>query len=112
VRDRTAPGARAGAEQTVGAANRRLLRYLYAPEQEHPATTVTDRWAVLEDTLEPVLDEWTAWGAKHRELIQDGRGLPGKDAATYRLAAIEADADPPALLSDIIARARALSPDG
>jgi len=30
----------------------------------------------------------------------------------YRLAAIEADVDPPGLLSDIIARARALSPDG
>jgi len=112
VGNRTAPENRANAEEVVGVANRRLLHYLHAPEQEHPATTMTDRWAVLEDTLEPVLDEWAAWGAKHRELIQDGRGLPGKDAATYRLAAIEADADPPALLSDIIARARALSPDG
>jgi putative ATP-dependent endonuclease of the OLD family len=112
VGNRTAPESRANAEQVVGAANRRLLRYLGDSEQEHPATTVTDRWAVLEDTLEPVLDEWTAWGAKQCELIQDDRGLPGKDAATYRLAAIEADSDPPALLGDIITRARALSPDG
>jgi predicted ATP-dependent endonuclease of OLD family len=112
VGNRTAPETRANAEQVVGVANRKLLRYLGDPEQEHPATTVTDRWAVLEDTLEPVLDEWTAWGAKQRELIQDDRGLPGKDAATYRLAAIEADANPPALLGDIITRARALSPDG
>jgi putative ATP-dependent endonuclease of the OLD family len=112
VGGRTAAATRAEAEQSVGAANRRLLHYLGAAEQEHPATTVTDRWAVLQDTLEPVLNEWTAWIAKQRELIRDGRGLPGKDAATYRLAAIEADADPPALLGDIIARARALSPDG
>jgi hypothetical protein len=75
-------------------------------EVEFGDLSIDDR-AVLEDTLEPVLSQWPGWSAKQRELIQDGRGLPGKDAATYRLAAIEADADPPALLDDIIARARA-----
>jgi putative ATP-dependent endonuclease of OLD family len=80
---RAAPGKGPEARESTAAANRKLLGYLGATVQDHPATTVTERWAVLEDTLEPVLNTWAAWVAKRRELIRDGRGLPDKDAATY-----------------------------
>jgi hypothetical protein len=55
---------------------------------------------------------WPEWEKARKELVKTARGVAGKSAATYRLAAMEASAGPPSLLTQIIDQAKALSPDG
>lgn len=98
------------AEQSVIRDNRRLLRYLGAVVEDHPLTQVTGSFAVLHDTLEPLLEtEWPEWVTMRDELVREGRGLPGKHAPTYRLAAIRAVANPPETVMRIIQRVRMLT---
>ena len=100
------------AEQSAANANRRMQRYLDIAVEDHPFTQVGDRYAVLEDTMEAFLEEyWPEWESTRRSIIATGRGISGKNAATYRLAAIEAPSRPPEVLSQIVNRAMALSPD-
>jgi putative ATP-dependent endonuclease of the OLD family len=83
------------------------------PEEDHPPTQVQDGYAVIGDTLETLLSaEWPAWEQTAKDLVAVGRGVAGKNAATYRLAAIEAAAGPPHVLTMIIQRAKALCPEG
>lgn len=103
---------RVQAEASVAQDNRRLLRHLSTGAEDHPATRVTDRFAVLGDTLETLLEaEWLEWEKAWEILIREGRGVDGKHAATYQLAAIEAATGPPTVLATVVERAKALSPD-
>jgi putative ATP-dependent endonuclease of OLD family len=103
-------GSRERAEQSVIRDNRRILRYLEATIESHPPTQVTERYAVLRDTLEPFLEaEWPEWVTMRDKLIQQGLGLPGKHGPTYRLAAIRAAADPPDIVAEIIRNVRMIA---
>lgn len=103
---------RVQAKASVAQDNRRLLRYLSTGAEDHPATRVRDRFAVLGDTLETLLEaEWPEWEKAREILIREGRGVDGMHAATYQLAAIEAATGPPTVLTTVVERAKALSPD-
>ncbi len=103
---------RQAAENSAVNANHRIQRYLGVPAEDHPPTRLTPRYAVLEDTLETFLTtEWPEWEKARNDIVKATRGVPGKNAATYRLAALEAMAEPPPLLTQIINRAKALSPE-
>jgi putative ATP-dependent endonuclease of the OLD family len=105
-------GSREQAERSSARANRRLLGYLGATVEDHPATQVTETYAVLTDTLEPFLQsEWPEWEQARQEIIQSGRGASGKHAATYRLAALEAVAPPPRTLVRILEQVGKLAPE-
>jgi predicted ATP-dependent endonuclease of OLD family len=85
--------------------NRRLVRYLGGAPEDYPATKVHEQYAVAHDTLETYLRaEWPEWEEARRRLVAEERGLEGKHEDTYRQAAIEAEADPPAWLSEIVNR--------
>jgi hypothetical protein len=85
--------------------NRRLLKYFQADQiEDFPQTAVLESCAVVEDTLETLLlAEWPEWNGTRQQLIAEGRGIDGKDATTYRQAALETAKEPPAWVSEIIA---------
>jgi hypothetical protein len=86
-----------------------LLRYLGEPEEDWPATRVTDRCAVFADRLEDELAAfWPAWEQRRQELVDSGLGFEAKNAATYRHAAATAAGDLPAVLGEVLAAARNL----
>lgn len=89
--------------------NRGLLRYLGEPEEDWPATRVTDRCAIFADRLEDELATfWPAWEQRRQELVDSGLGFEAKNAATYRHAAATAAGDLPAVLGEVLAAARNL----
>lgn len=91
--------------------NRDLLRYLGEPEQDWPATQVTNRCAVFVDRLEDELAQlWPAWAQRRNELVQSGLGFHTKNAATYRHAAATAQGEVPQVLQEALAAARRLRP--
>ncbi|MFC4049280.1 ATP-dependent endonuclease [Actinomadura syzygii] len=93
--------------------NRLLVGYLGGVPEDFPVTKVHDPYAVAHEDLETYLrSEWPDWEDARRSLITDGRGVDGKNWATYRQAAVEAILDPPAWLSDVISKVRDLCPDG
>ncbi|NYD51616.1 hypothetical protein BJY14_007599 [Actinomadura luteofluorescens] len=93
--------------------NRLLVGYLGGVPEDFPVTKVHDSYAVAHEDLETYLrSEWPEWEDARRSLITDGRGVDGKNWATYRQAAVEAVLDPPAWLSDVISKVRDLCPDG
>jgi putative ATP-dependent endonuclease of the OLD family len=101
------------ADQSAVKANHRIQRYLGIAAEDHPPTRVEKGYAVLQDTLETFLvKEWPEWEKTRKELVKTCRGVVGKNAATYRLAAMEASTPPPGLLTQIIDQAKALSPEG
>ncbi|MEU6798698.1 ATP-dependent endonuclease [Nonomuraea wenchangensis] len=92
--------------------NRMLLSYLGAVPEDFPVTKVYDTYAVVHHNLERYLqDEWQEWETARHALITEGRGVDGKNEATYRQAAVEAASNPPAWLSDVLSRVLDLSPD-
>jgi putative ATP-dependent endonuclease of the OLD family len=103
---------RQAAVESAVNANHRIQRYLGIPAEDHPPTRVTDRYGVLEDNLETFLaTEWPEWEKAREDIVRAARGVVGKNAATYRLAALEAAAEPPQTLIEIIDRAKTLSPE-
>lgn len=89
----------AEAVEAVKQGNRRLCRFVGAPEVDYPVEKVSDHLFFMPDTLEAVLDaDVPAWGQKRLELVKEGRGVEGKNAATYALAARECE---PALTGSI-----------
>jgi hypothetical protein len=83
-----------GAVAKVIRDNRALCRFVGADEQDYPVDAVSPALAFIPDTLETLLDsDLPAWGVRRTELIDTGRGVPGKNAATYEIAARECDAE-------------------
>jgi putative ATP-dependent endonuclease of OLD family len=71
-------------------ANRKLCRYVGADEEDYPAGAVSDRLAFVPDTLETLLaSDLPGWDVARQKAIDEGRGVEGKNAATYALAARE-----------------------
>jgi putative ATP-dependent endonuclease of the OLD family len=89
--------------------NRDLLRYLGEPEEDWPATQVTDRCAIFEDRLEEELIAlWPAWATRRQELVDSGLGFNAKNAATYRYTTATAPGAVPDVLRATLVAARRL----
>lgn len=70
--------------------NRRLCSLVGCEGDDYPLGEVCRELMFIEDTLESALaTDLPAWGEKRLELIKSGRGVDGKNAATYELAARE-----------------------
>lgn len=73
-----------------GEDNRALCRFVGADEEDYPVGAVATRLAFVPDTLESLLDsDLPGWIRSRQALIDDGRGVDGKHAATYQLAVRE-----------------------
>lgn len=89
--------------------NRQLLRYLGVDEVDYPEGLVAPKVFAWSDRLEDDLDrDWPAWRATFEQLVSDGRGAKGKNAATYALAARECTTEPAGAVLQVIAAARKL----
>jgi hypothetical protein len=90
--------------EAVKRENRALCRFVGAPESDYPVEAVTNELFFMPDTLESVLDsDLPEWGVKRTQIVREGRGVDGKNAATYALAARECGARPTGSVSDILA---------
>lgn len=70
--------------------NRMLCRLVGAPEEDYPVGAVSRTLAFVPDTLETLLvSELPGWDLARRKIIEEGRGVEGKNAATYELASRE-----------------------
>lgn len=75
--------------------NRKLCRYVGADEQDYPTGAVSARLAFVPDTLETLLaSDLPGWDLARQRVIAEGRGVDGKNAATYALAARECEDSP------------------
>lgn len=89
--------------------NRSLLRFFGETEQDWPERVQTDHLTMIAGTLEVMLrSDWPEWTAARDELISGGSGFSGKDSATYQQACLQAAADPPTVVREVLTRARKL----
>lgn len=80
------------AMQKHAADNRKLCRLVSAPEDDFPVGAVSESLAFVPDTMETLLaSDLPGWDLTRKRLIEDGRGVDGKNAATYALAARECE---------------------
>ncbi|WBQ01890.1 ATP-dependent nuclease [Kribbella sp. CA-293567] len=83
--------------------NRMLCRLVGAAEEDFPVGEVSPLLAFIPDTLETLLSsDLPEWDQKRHELIDTGRGVDGKNAATYEIAARECKVKPGEDLSGIM----------
>lgn len=76
--------------------NRALCRLLGVPDEDYPRGLVESRLFFVPDTLETVLaEDVPGWGEARRKIVEEGRGVAGKHAATYLMAAKECAVDLP-----------------
>lgn len=84
----------AQAETAHEVANRALCRFVGAAEEDYPVGAVDPRLVFVPDTLETLLaSDLPGWDLSRQQLVQDGRGVDGKHAATYALAVRECEDD-------------------
>lgn len=108
-RDGKAAGADA-ADENERATNRRIVAYLGLPEQDYPEGHVSPDLYAWADRLEEVIDaHWPGWASTRSQIIDSSRGAPGKNAATYALAAQECPDEPSGPLVEVIDAARRLA---
>lgn len=75
--------------------NRELCRFVGAQEEDFPIGAVAESLAFVPDTMETLLaSDLPGWDLTRRKVVQEGRGVDGKSAATYALAARECDDKP------------------
>lgn len=97
------------AETKNRVAHHKILRYFGLPENDMPSGKQSDVLYAFEDTLETVLaEEWTGWQETVDAVVDSGRGVAAKNAATYGLAAKASDADCGPSLTEVMKMARAL----
>jgi len=70
--------------------NRMLCRLVGVSETDYPVGGVSRNLAFVPDTLETLLSsELPGWDIARKQIIEEGRGVDGKNAATYELASRE-----------------------
>jgi putative ATP-dependent endonuclease of OLD family len=83
--------------------NRRLCRFVGAAEEDYPVGAVSSNLAFVPDTMETLLgSDLPGWDLTRRKVVEEGRGVEGKNAATYALAARECEDTPGERLSAIL----------
>lgn len=92
--------------------NHRLERYFGCPEEDHPSGwLLRDQLFAWQDTLETQLAaDWPEFGPKMEELINQGRCIGNKHAASYRIAAMEVETPPRGDLLAFVEAIRSVSP--
>ena len=89
--------------------NLELLEYLGANGEDFPGTATHARYAVLEDTLEPLLEnEWSGWADEVQGIADSGLGTAKKNALVYLLAARRISSPPPQFLRDVLQKVHLL----
>lgn len=97
----------AKAERDHVATNGSLCRFVGMPEESYPVGAVSKELAFVPDTLETLLaSDLPGWDLTRKQLIREGRGVEGKDTATYELAAKECADEPKANLNELLALLR------
>lgn len=90
--------------------NRKLLTYLEADVEDFPDTVAHARYAVLEDTLEPLLNsQWTGWDDEARAVVAEGLATGKKNALVYFITARRMTTPPPRFLLDVLRHAQNLT---
>lgn len=90
--------------------NTNLLGYLGGTPTGTPADESTREYTIFHDHLEGHLtSHWPAWVERQREMVRDGDGFAGKNAATYREAARTTTSEPPLLLQSLLQNVLALA---
>lgn len=85
----------AEAEAKIRTDNRAFCRFVGAPEEDYPVGAVNSLLAFVPDTMESLLaSDLPGWDLTRRQVIKAGRGVEGKNAATYAIAAEECDDTP------------------
>ena len=83
--------------------NRKLCRLVGTAEEDFPVGAVSQSLAFVPDTMETLLaSDLPGWDLTRQKMIEDGRGVDGKNAATYALAARECLDEPGANLKAIL----------
>jgi hypothetical protein len=83
--------------------NRRFCRFVGAVEEDYPVGAVADAIAFVPDTLETLLaSDLPGWDLTRKKVVEEGRGVEGKNAATYALAARECEDEPGQELNAIL----------
>lgn len=83
--------------------NRAFCRFVGVPESDYPVGAVHRSLAFVPDTMETLLaSDLPGWDLTRRRLIDEGRGVDGKNAATYEIAARECADEPGEGLSTLI----------
>lgn len=83
--------------------NRLLCRYVNSTEVDYPVGEVSESLVFVPDTLETLLaSDLPGWNLTRERLIQEGRGVDGKNAATYALAARECQDEPGPTLASLV----------
>lgn len=91
--------------------NRKMLAYLEADEEEDfPETAAHARYAVLEDTLEPLLEEqWAGWVDQLDQVVEAGLATGNKkNALLYLIAARRIGSPAPKFLEEVLHRVHRL----
>lgn len=83
--------------------NRSFCRYFGVEESDYPLGVMSSEFVAMPDTLESTIErDWPEWAERQREIVKDGRGVEGKNAATYALAAKECSTPPSGMLALIV----------
>lgn len=85
--------------------NRSLCRFVGVDEEDLPVGGVCSSLAFVPDTMETLLSsDLPGWDLTRKQLIREGRGVDGKNAATYELAARECSDRPAGDLLALLTR--------
>ncbi|WXH10733.1 ATP-dependent endonuclease, partial [Microbacterium sp. LBN7] len=83
--------------------NRAFCRFVGATEVDYPVGAIHRSLAFVPDTMETLLaSDLPGWDLTRRRLIDEGRGVDGKNAATYEIAARECEDQPGENLSTLL----------
>lgn len=97
------------AETKNTVAHHKILLYFGLPENDMPSGKQSDWLFAFEDRLETVLaEEWEDWQKTVDAVVDSGRGVAVKNAATYGLAAKSSVADCGPSFTEVMKMARAL----
>ena len=97
------------AEFTIRDQNHKILKYFDLPERDYPVGILSTRVVAIDDTIEAMLTrDWPEWEKTRSELVSQGRGVDGKNAATYWLAAHECPLPPSGHFAELLGAVLAL----
>lgn len=91
------------AEMQTISKNRDLCRYFGVPEVDFPVGQQSSSFYALRGNLEEVVaTDWPEWEEQRSGLVQSGKGVAGKNSATYELAARACQTMPTGVLGQLL----------
>lgn len=83
--------------------NRAFCRFVGAGEEDYPIGATSPTLAFVPDTMETLLaSDLPGWDLTRKQLVDEGRGVDGKNAATYAIAARECADTPGVQLQELL----------